>query len=771
MSPEQHPQPSISEQPFAEFVTKTANGCNMQPLHETERDPLALTQPGCDHCYMYTHSTAWRDEPEFMELEVLEQTAFRIAEHAETHRLPHVRIIAHGGEPLLILRKDPDYYSKYSEIMHRHIDPTGAKTHLYMQTNGLLLTQRKGPEIIKQLKDADFNIGLSIDGNQAANDLHRRDKAGRSTHSRAERAAHLLHEAGANWGVLGVIDPRTEPEEVVEYLAGLQPPVINLFLMHANNSEPPIEYPGAISLGEWQKRALDYYINWAQNHPGATEPPFEMPIYDNYLRMAFGAPSLNDTAGARVTQELFITPSGKWERLDTLKSADDGAVFTGRNIFEHSLDDVRRDPGIVARRMGLTALAPECQGCDVLNLCFGGHYPNRYKRPDEPLSPQSSVEQFVEAFRNPSGHCKDHKIFLHHVKELVGNVAEEPTPANNSLILEDLDIIEVPDNANEIAEAIPLPLDKLLKPFRIAAYHHNNRRQEQAQNFTLGIVATPRLAYYDTAERPRLGRDQVNALRQGIYGRHVTGRIALGQLQAISEQYDQGRIVYYGLESGESLTVDMHLRLSKDYNDAIVNSILSNNENRLDDATKVGGYWFIGRNIIESLLADPLSHSGSVVTFRRGEDWRPDPFINGENGIDYWKLLTTASKPDVIHVSAFDLPGDVLVVDPRTQNSSDITTVIDDIKNSYSQYDDARALAAALQTKGIHIEPLLGAWPQNASWNGVSSGIAHSTLPEVEVSSNTPSKPSYRVPHSNGSYYGGTHGRFTLEEKATWHSR
>lgn len=122
-----------------------------------------------------------------MESAVLEQTAFRIGEHAETHRLAHVRVIAHGGEPLLALTKDPDYYSRYAETMHRHIDQTGAKVHLYMQTNGLLLNERRGPKIIEQLKTAGFNIGLSIDGNQAANDLHRRDKAGHSTHSRAYR--------------------------------------------------------------------------------------------------------------------------------------------------------------------------------------------------------------------------------------------------------------------------------------------------------------------------------------------------------------------------------------------------------------------------------------------------------------------------------------------------------------------------------------------------------------------------------------------------------
>ena len=732
MSLEQYPQhsESFSEQPFAEFVTKTANGCNMQPLHQSERDPLALVQPGCDHCYMYTHSTAWQEEPAYMGSAVLEQTAFRIGEHAEAHRLAHVRVIAHGGEPLLALTKDPDYYSRYAETMHRHIDPTGAKVHLYMQTNGLLLNERRGPEIIKQLKEASFNIGLSIDGNQAANDLHRRDKAGRSTHSRAVTAARLLTENEADWGVLGVIDPRNNPEETVEYLASLKPRVINLFPMHAHNSEPPVEHAGAIPLGEWQKRALDYYIDWAKNHPGTDAPPFEMPIYDNYLRMAFGAPSLNDTAGARITQELFITPSGKWERLDTLKSADDGAVFTGLNIFEHSLDDVRRDPGIVARRMGLSALSPLCQGCEVLNLCFGGHYPNRYKRPEEPLTPQSSVEAFVEAFRNPSGHCQSHKVFLRHVNELVGNVAEVPAPTTaGERVLEDMDIITVPDDASELVKE--KSLDKLLLPFRIAAYKQNYRHHEQANDATQSEIITPRLAHYTIKERPRVTRAQAAVLQHEI-GRSLTGRIALEQIRLLSEQLDQGRALYYATEQDKQIPLELHAMLSMDYNDAIVNAVLGSAENR-DSLKKAGGYWFVGRHIIEESLANPGESSGQVAVFRQELDWQPDSYFNGEDGIDYWQSLSLTQIPDSVRVSSFDLPGDLLVVDTASHHASDIAQAIQLIRDTFMQFKDAQALATALQENNIQIKPLLGHWPADTSWNSTSSGIAKRTLPELHT--------------------------------------
>lgn len=691
----------------------------------------------------------------YMETPILEQTAFRIGEHAAAHRLAHVRIIAHGGEPLLALTKDPDYYSRYAEILHKHIDPSGTKVHLFMQTNGLLLNDRKGPQIINQLKAAGFNIGLSIDGNQAANDLHRRDKAGRSTHSRAERAAQLLVEHEADWGVLGVIDPRTNPEETVEYLASLKPQAINLFPMHAHNSDPPVKHPGAIALGEWQKRALDHYIDWAKNHPGTDAPPFEMPIYDNYLRMAFGAPSLNDTAGARTTQELFITPSGKWERLDTLKSADDGAVFTGLNIFEHSLDDVRRDPGIVARRMGFTALAPACQGCDLLNLCFGNHYPNRYKRPEEPLTPQSSVEEFVEAFRNPSAHCEDHKTFLGHVKKLVNDTAKQSEPAN----IEQNTLMDIPSDVSELDPQTQL--DKLLLPFRIAAHKQYTRHQAQANYIDINTVAAPRFAHDSTSQRHSFTINEANGLHKAIKRGDLTGRAALEHLQLLVSQYEKEAIVFSSLGQDNYVASELHAMLSVDYNDTIVNTML---ELTAASGQKIGGYWFVERAFVDKLIEDPYI-SGYIAAVHQDPSWPSSSFFNGDCGIDYWQIITPYHVFSTTSVTALDLPGDVLVVDTVNHDATEIIGVIDEIKTTYGDYLNVQELAAAMRRNGVHLEPLIGTWPDDTRW----TKAANRALPE----SNPPSELGHwrGSLHSDGAYGAAYPNTYTRKEKAFLRAR
>lgn len=725
MSPEGFSQQAEAESlPFDEFVLKMAIGCNMQPLHELDRDPFAIVHAGCDHCYMYTQSTIWQTEPEFMEPPIIDQALSRIAEHVEAHNLQNVRLIGHGGEPLLALRKHPTYFADFAEAVDQHIGPTGAQSHLFIQTNGLLLNGRQGPRIIDQLMEAKFKIGLSIDGPQTANDLHRRDRAGRSTHSRAEQAAQRLHEAGADWSILSVIDPRTNPEEVLEYLASLQAKSINLFPMHANHSGPPLQHPGALSLGEWQKRVFNRYNHWARHHPGTTGPPFTLPIYDNYLRIAFGARSINDTSGDRATQELFITSGGKYERLDTLKSADDSAVKTWRNIYEHPIDTMRHDSGIIARRMGFAALATECQNCDVLDLCFGNHYPNRFKAPEKELSPHSSVEDFAEAFRNPSIHCEDHKLFLGYVKNLVKGIPK-PQPVT----------IRIPDDPGALVE------EKSASWFCDALSESYKQRQILAN-----LLPNARMIFEKThgfqSFPPSPGRDlsyelaaeDVEPTFKAIQSGILVGREALVATSMIAAAIHPSPVAYSGDVENRLPTNNELAFLSEDYNDAIVNSLVMLTQPCLKDVSewgreKSGGYWFITRDVADKIFANIETLQGYVVPAQLPHTDFECGFIGPEDGVDYLAGIDHRSITSPIAVAAVDLPGDMLIIDAPAGKSqvSALKTAI----ASLPYYKNPEQLAATFAASGQGtITPLWNMWPSGT--HGLQWESQHFARPTSE---------------------------------------
>src|SRR5580700_10030488 len=71
---------------IAQYVLKVHSRCDL----------------ACDHCYVYEHADqSWRGKPKVISAEVVAQAGVRIAEHARGHSLPGVRIVLHGGEPLL----------------------------------------------------------------------------------------------------------------------------------------------------------------------------------------------------------------------------------------------------------------------------------------------------------------------------------------------------------------------------------------------------------------------------------------------------------------------------------------------------------------------------------------------------------------------------------------------------------------------------------------------------------------------------------------------
>src|SRR6266545_2233018 len=72
--------------PFRDFVLKVHQKCNL----------------ACDYCYVYTMpDRTWRGRPMVMSPDVWQAAGEAIGNHIRAHDLSAVRVILHGGEPLL----------------------------------------------------------------------------------------------------------------------------------------------------------------------------------------------------------------------------------------------------------------------------------------------------------------------------------------------------------------------------------------------------------------------------------------------------------------------------------------------------------------------------------------------------------------------------------------------------------------------------------------------------------------------------------------------
>jgi uncharacterized protein len=361
--------------PFRDFVIKVHQRCNL----------------ACTYCYVYEMADqSWRDRPALMPGPVVRATAGRIAEHVRAHDLPEVRLILHGGEPLLA---GPDRLRSMITTLRSALPPTCRPT-ISLQTNGTLLDER----MLETLRHLDVKIGVSLDGPAAANDRRRLSANGRGTFAAVDRALHRLaapdHRV-AYAGLLCTVDPATDPIECFETLLSYDPPAIDFLLPHANWDHPP-----PAPLAEWLIAVFD---RWFDTDRQKTR----VRLFESIIDLLLGGTSTSEQVGLSPVAVAVIESDGAIEQEDALKSAYPGACATGLNVRTDPFDAALAHPGIAARQIGLAALADECLACPLRQICGGGHYVHRYRG--------------GEGFRNPSVYCADLRLLITHVH---GRVAE-----------------------------------------------------------------------------------------------------------------------------------------------------------------------------------------------------------------------------------------------------------------------------------------------------------------------------------------------------------
>ena len=318
--------------PFRQFVLKIHSRCDL----------------ACDHCYVYEHADqSWRGRPMVISPETVATAGMRIAEHVTDHRLPEVRVILHGGEPLLA---GAVRLASIVRDLRRAIEPV-CRLDLRIHTNGV----RLDAELCELFLAERVLVGISLDGDQAANDLHRRYANGRSSFDQVLRAVALLREERYREiyaGLLATIDIRSDPVAVYRALAALEPPNLDFLLPHGTWDNPPpgADVPGATRYADW---LITVFGEWTRD---ARRVPIRM--FESIIETSHGGVSATESLGLAPSDVAVIETDGTIEQADSLKVVYDGAPATGLDIFRHPLDAAADHPAIKARQLGIAGRLP-----------------------------------------------------------------------------------------------------------------------------------------------------------------------------------------------------------------------------------------------------------------------------------------------------------------------------------------------------------------------------------------------------------------------------
>ncbi|WP_405590744.1 FxsB family cyclophane-forming radical SAM/SPASM peptide maturase [Streptomyces sp. NBC_01190] len=370
--------------PFRQFVLKVHSRCNL----------------ACDYCYVYEMADqSWRDQPLRMSQATVNRTAERIAEHVRTHRLPSVAVVLHGGEPLLAGA------GFLTDLVLRMRDTVPARVDVSMQTNGLLLTERR----LAALAASGVRIGVSLDGDARSTDRHRRFADGRGSHQHVDRALRLLgrEEFKESFGgILCTVDLEHDPLTGYEALLAYAPPAIDFLLPHGTWSNPP-PARGAGSRGtpyaDWLLAVFD---RWYERQETWVR------MFGEIVQSVLGGTPAVEGLGLRPSTVAVVDTDGAIKQLDTLAAAHPGAADLGLNVVDAAFDDALSHPLTRLRQGGIESLAATCRRCAVVRTCGGGLFTHRYHP--------------ATGFANPSVYCPD---LLRLVTVIRDRVAADMAPA------------------------------------------------------------------------------------------------------------------------------------------------------------------------------------------------------------------------------------------------------------------------------------------------------------------------------------------------------
>jgi uncharacterized protein len=362
--------------PVRDVVLKVHQRCNL----------------ACDYCYVYTMADqSWRDRPAVMDRRTWRAAAERMAEHAARHDLASMRLVLHGGEPLLA---GADRLGELVDDFRAAVAGP-CRLDVLIQTNGVLLDEA----MLAVLRRREVRVGVSLDGTAQDNDRRRRRPDGRGSHATVARALRLLtapQHRDSFAGLLCTVDPATDPVACYEALLEYAPPTLDLLLPHANWAVPPDRPAGGTPHADWLIAVFDRWYDAPRQETGVR-------LFEDILVLLLGGASRSEQVGLSPVAVLVVESDGAIEQVDSLKSAYPSACATGRTVFADPLDAALAHPGVVARQIGVAALSDTCLACPVHTVCGGGHYAHRY-RP-------------AAGFRNPSVYCADMIRLIGHVQE------------------------------------------------------------------------------------------------------------------------------------------------------------------------------------------------------------------------------------------------------------------------------------------------------------------------------------------------------------------
>lgn len=357
-------------------------------LKVTERCILS-----CKYCYFFRGGDlSYKEHPPYISQEFIKNLCNFLRKGIKDLSIPNIKIVLHGGEPLLLGKKKFAYLCNALTQALYDIIPL----KFSMQTNGLLIDEEWIELLIKHNVT---NIGISIDGPKKYHDQNRIYPNGKGTYDNLiEKIAILQKNMPEKIGTLTVINHNYNGKEIYRHFVD-ELKINNFdFLLHDYHHE----YKPNHDLCKDTEVLIDIFHEWVKDD----DPNIDIRILRSFLGQLVGRDGLMYGVGSVTKNQenelpiITIRSSGDLEPVDELVSTG-SYVKTNCNIFNTSLKNFLNHPIFNKIKLAQTILPAECRKCCWEKICGGGALSNRFSK--------------QKGFDNPSVYCEGLKDFFTHL--------------------------------------------------------------------------------------------------------------------------------------------------------------------------------------------------------------------------------------------------------------------------------------------------------------------------------------------------------------------
>ncbi len=324
----------------------------------------------CSYCYFFfAGDETWKKHPAVIGKPTVDAVARFARQAARHYGIKRVRIVFHGGEPLLLKKSR---FVDICEVFRRHED--GFEFQFGIQTNGALVDD----EWIDIFEAHRIAAGVSLDGPAEINDKYRIDKRDRSSYADTIRGYELLRAAAdagrlSPPGLLAVIDPEADGAAIYRHFAH------DLGCTYMNFLTPDWTHDAVLEPGTVEK-VNAYLLAVVKEWFRDARPHVRVRAFSEVVAAMAGHVAHEESVAWREDYRNIITVSsdGGLGPEDTIRTVDPRFAEMGLNVRGHTLADLF-DSDVWREQERAALIRPEaCAGCGWWSVCKGGKPINRY---------------------------------------------------------------------------------------------------------------------------------------------------------------------------------------------------------------------------------------------------------------------------------------------------------------------------------------------------------------------------------------------------------